>query len=261
MKKVLIYTVHKAASMFLHKLGTDIEKKLDMDFYSINNNAFRNQIKDVSWKEFIEKTSGASCFGPIRAGEDVALPVFPDNLDDYVIILHLRDPRDVLTSAYYSHVFSHPDTKIFKPSHDQKDNWEKAGVDNFVLKRVDRVKKEYEELCAHMLGKNNVILVKYEDMVTNYGAWLKDFMSGFSSFEIRKTSLIGSLFAPGSHDELYDFLFKKHAGDFLPEKKREDVHSHKRQVTPGDHARKLKQSTIDSINSDFSSVLSKLNYK
>ena len=70
MKNVLIYTVHKAASMFLHKLGMDLAKRLELDSYSINDKEYYDKIKNSSWKAFIESTTGPSCFGPIRAGED-----------------------------------------------------------------------------------------------------------------------------------------------------------------------------------------------
>lgn len=261
MNSVLIYTVHKAASMFLHKLGVDLPRQMELNFYSINNKDYYDKIKKSSWKSFIEAKSGLpSCFGPIRAGEDVALPVYPDHIENYSIVLHLRDPRDVLTSAYYSHTYSHRMTDRFKPSSEQRKEWEEQGVDNFVINRIERVKNEYEELCTHFVGKDNVVLVKYEDMVTNYGRWLEEFLSAFSRFEPKQKAIIGALLGKNTHDKIYDALYKKHKDDFLPAKKEEDVYSHKRQVTPGDYARKLEKSTIDTLNSEFSSVLSSLGY-
>ena len=44
MKNVLIYTVHKAASMFLHKLGMDLAKRLELDSYSINDKEYYDKI-------------------------------------------------------------------------------------------------------------------------------------------------------------------------------------------------------------------------
>ena len=41
----------------------------------------------------------------------------------------------------------------------------------------------------------------------------------------------------------------------------EDIYSHKRQVTPGDHKRKLLPETIDRLNSEFGEVLDVLGYK
>lgn len=260
MKSVLIYTVHKAASMFLHKLGADIGKQLELDAYSINDKKYYDQIKNSSWKSFVESTTKPSCFGPIRAGEDVALPVFPDHMEKYTVVLHIRDPRDVLTSAYYSHVYSHVTTDRFKPSSDQRERWEEEGIDHFVINRVERVKKEYEELCARLLGKGNLTLVKYEDMVTDYGRWLEDFMSAFSAFEPRQKAGMSLVLGKSTHEKIYSTLYNKYKDDFLPAKKDEDVYSHKRQVTPGDYARKLGKSTIETLNGEFSTILTSLDY-
>lgn len=259
-KNVLIYTVHKAASMFLHKLGTDLATRMDFAFYSINNEKYYEQIQDSSWKLFIESTVGPSCFGPIRAGEDIALPVFPDRIEQYSVIMHLRDPRDVLVSAYYSHVYSHKVTKRFKPSDGQRKKWEDQGVDDFVINRIERVKKEYEDLCAHLLCRENVILLKYEDMVTDYGKWLEGFLFAFTEFEPKRSTGIGRILGENTHQKIYADLYEKYKGDFSPARNKEDVYSHKRQIIPGDYARKLKESSIDILNNEFSSLLTSLDY-
>ena len=104
---VLIFTVHKAASMFLHKLTDDLSKIIGFDYYSINKTKYYDQITSLSWKKFIElNTHKKSCFGPIRAG--TAEPSIPKNMEFYSIILHLRDPRDVLVSMFYSYRYMHP---------------------------------------------------------------------------------------------------------------------------------------------------------
>jgi hypothetical protein len=246
--------------MFIHKLITELSKQLQFEAYSINDKKCHDKIKEVSWKSFIEMTSTPACFGPIRAGEDVALPVFLDDISKYSIVLHLRDPRDVLTSAYYSHTYSHVITDRFKPTSEQRKAWEEQGVDDFVINRIPRVKKEYEDLCARLVGKNNVILVKYEDMVTDYGKWLEDFMSAFSGFEPRQKLLMGTLLGKNTHAKVYSNIYEKHKDEFKPAKKVEDVYSHKRQVTPGDYKRKLKMSSINILNSELSSVLARLEY-
>jgi hypothetical protein len=41
----------------------------------------------------------------------------------------------------------------------------------------------------------------------------------------------------------------------------EDVHAHVRQVTPGDHAKKLSPATIEYLNAELADVLGKYDYK
>jgi len=43
--------------------------------------------------------------------------------------------------------------------------------------------------------------------------------------------------------------------------KKEDPASHKRQVLPGDHVRKLKRETVAFLNLEFRQILKELNYK
>ena len=174
--------------------------------------------------------------------------------------MHLRDPRDVLTSAYYSHVYNHKRTKRFNPSDDQRSEWEEQGVDDFVINRIPRVKNEYEALCEHFLGKENVVFLKYEEMVADYGKWLEGFLSAFSGFEPKQRAGLGKLLGENTRQRIYAALYDKYKGDFSSAKKKEDVYSHKRQVTPGDYARKLKQSSIEQLNNEFSSILTGLNY-
>ena len=110
MRSVLVYTVHKAASTFLHKLSIEICSELSLPYYSINDSKYHQIILDQSWESFIENLAETSaCFGPIRSREKKGevQPLIPKNVGDYSIILHLRDPRDVLTSLYFSHVYSH----------------------------------------------------------------------------------------------------------------------------------------------------------
>ena len=48
-RPILIYTVHKAASMFLHRLTRQIARELDMEYFSINNKGGRAIKKSRSY--------------------------------------------------------------------------------------------------------------------------------------------------------------------------------------------------------------------
>ena len=82
--------------MFVHKLVRRIAREFEIVHYSMNYRRDRRQISRSSWKDVIERCHAPACFGPIR--QQQLAPIFPSRLDDYQILLHLRDPRDVLTS-------------------------------------------------------------------------------------------------------------------------------------------------------------------
>ena len=106
MREVLIYTVHKAASMFLHRPKSDVAHELQISHHSTNYDKDHDLIHKESWRAFIQNEPRTGCFGPIRAG--TAEPYLPERVDSYRIVLQLRDPRDVLTSVFFSHTYGHP---------------------------------------------------------------------------------------------------------------------------------------------------------
>lgn len=262
MKSILIYTVHKAASMFLHRLSLGVSKELDIPYYSMNavgTNDYAEEIKQSSWKGFFEHHSRSGCFGPIRAGE--AEPIFPDDISNYSIILHLRDPRDAMTSAYFSSTYSHTRSQGgFNPSDDQRKQWQDQGIDSFVLERAPKVRQRYAELCDTLLGRENVVFVRYEDMVSDYYTWLGRFLSAFAHVPAQKKSALALIRSPkNSLDKLQKTFYDKFKDDFLIEE--EDVNRHKRQITPGDYRRKLSQESIDQLNREFGEVLPRMGYE
>lgn len=260
MKSILIYTVHKAASMFLHQISADVSKEYGITHYSPNakeDNNYYDEIRRVTWKAFIEDPSRQGCFGPIRAG--AADPAIPDDLAAYSVLLHLRDPRDVLTSLYFSNVYNHPRKEgRFNPSDERRKQWEDEGVDAFVLTNVALFKGRYDMLISGLLGNDNVILLKYEDMVGDYSNWLDRFLSAFSHLPLPPKRRLGVLKAPHSPASIHADLYKKYRNDFVPPE--EDVHKHIRQLMPGDHERKLAPETIAALNAELGDTLHLLGY-
>lgn len=260
MKSILVYTVHKAASMFLHSISEDVAKEFGITHYSPNNRGEADiyaEIRRVSWKAFIENPSHEGCFGPIRAG--AADPIIPDGLSAFAVVLHLRDPRDVLTSLYYSNVYNHPRKEgRFNPSDEKRKQWEDEGVDVFVLKQTPTFKQRYETLISGLLGKENVTLLKYEDMVTDYSTWLNRFLAAFSHLPLPPKRRLGLFSAPNSLSAVHEHLYQKYRQDFVPPA--EDVHKHIRQLMPGDHERKLAPETISQLDTEFGEILNLLNY-
>ena len=259
MKSVLIYTVHKAASMFLEKLALDVADEFGICHYSMSNEKYYDKIKQLSWKTFIEEKSRPGCFGPIRAKERET--IFPEALFEYSIILHLRDPRDVLTSLFFSYIYSHPTKEgRFNPGDALRKKWEEWGIDNFVLVNLPYFKERYQLLTSTLLDNTDVKLIKYEDMISNYPKWLYDFLSAFSHLDVPSQQIPEHISLSNSIPTIHQKLFEKYKNEFtFPTS--EDVYRHKRQIKPGDHKNKLKPATIEILNDVFSDVLELLSYK
>ena len=236
MRSIIVFTVHKAASMLLYELTKWITGTCQMPFYSINDKTFPERELRTDASAFLDKEG---CFCPIRYDVDVP------HIENYDLILHLRDPRDAMTSAFYSFAYSHPPNPGSKNASDaERQEWIRQGVDWYVLKRAGAWLRNYRDYCGHILKQPNTIFVKYEEMVTDFESWLRKYIAPF----------------PLAHPEgTIQELVRKYRDNF--QVKREDIYRHKRQVTPGDHKRKLKPETIATLNEQFKDVLEALGYE
>jgi hypothetical protein len=168
------------------------------------------------------------CYGPFRAYCPIPNP------DRYRCLVILRDPRDVLTSHYYSVAFSH--TVITKALSEARKRALAMTIDDHVLHYLPVIKQRYQEYVEHLLGREHVLYLKYEDMITDFPGWLRQLMDscGFQADSQTMDSLILEMAGTPST---------------------EDKYSHRRQGHPGDYMRKLKPDTIATLNKELSGIL------
>lgn len=241
---IIFYTTFKCASVYV----TNILRKLvkDAGMISINLNGYAWETGESKEKLRIKTAFDPKIFktlgyfyGCFREFHEWQIP----NLDQFKIILMLRDPRDVLTSLYFSHAYSHA-----IPLLNQEELLalrEKAlsmTIDEYVMENIPKYVKIYQEYCQNLLGKPNVLFITYEKMVTDFDAWL-DSIIEFLELQVSR-EIISQI--------------KKEA-DFTV--KEENVYAHKRQVLPGEHQRKLKPETIEILNANFSEIIDLLGYQ
>ncbi|MGB8341333.1 MAG: sulfotransferase domain-containing protein [Chthoniobacterales bacterium] len=255
-RNIIAYTTHKAGSMVLHRVLKDICELNRIRYYSPNE--ARSQLpfdRMFAGHDFIAKKRG--CFGPIR------FFVPTQALDTVSIILHLRDPRDVLVSMFYSYCYMH-EGEIERHTGYRKAVAE-AGIDRFVLdmvgepfygyrgdygigsrykKHVGNVLDRYQRYLEELFDRPNRIVVSYEEMVLAFPSWLEKIVSAFDLTDPEETRAV---------------VAARHANSVAAEGE-EDVWSHKRKVTPGDHREKLQAETIRQLDEIFASVLERLGY-
>jgi hypothetical protein len=221
-----VFTTHKAGSMFIFEICLEISRIKEIDLYS------PNQSKDSEFwleqKASIENRKGF--FAPLRW-------MRPTHLDCKKI-LHLRDPRDILTSYYYSHRYSHAliNDRVKK----RRAHAIEEGVDGHVLRLLKSTKKRFEQYIPLL---EDATFLKYEDMVTDFPLWVSSFIEPFEFDDV---------------EDVVSYLIDKYAEEFKVES--EDVYRHKRQILPGDHRRKLKPETIEILNSELSDVMRVFGY-
>jgi hypothetical protein len=254
-RNVIAYTTHKAGSMVLHRVLKDICELNRVRYYSPNESKTLLPFDRIfAGHDFIAKKRG--CFGPIR------FFVPTTAIADARVILHLRDPRDVLTSMFYSYCYMHAG-EIERHTGYRKAVAE-AGIDRFVLdmvgapfyeyrgdygigsrykQHVGTVLDRYERYLTELFGQPNTIVVSYEEMVLAFPSWLKRIIGAFDLPNPEETSAV---------------VAARHANSVAAGE--EDVWSHKRKVTPGDHREKLQPATIRQLDQIFATVLKRLGY-
>jgi len=252
-RNIIAYTTHKAGSMVLHRVLKDICELNRIRYYSPSKAQLPFD-RMFAGDDFIAKKRG--CFGPIR------FFVPTKAIADASVILHLRDPRDVLVSMFYSYCYMHAG-EIEAHTGYRKEVAE-AGIDRFVLdmvgepfyeyhgdygigsrykQQVGTVLDRYERYLFELLSRPNTIVVSYEEMVLSFPSWLKKIVSAFDLTD---------------PDETRAVVAARHANSVAAGE--EDAWSHKRKVTPGDHLEKLQSETIRQLDQIFAPVLDKLGY-
>ncbi|THD76934.1 hypothetical protein E7681_03575 [Thalassobius vesicularis] len=148
------------------------------------------------------------------------------------MIIQVRDPRDCLTSAYFSYKKSHRppiDPESRKRFEMQRAELQEMSIDEFALKNAANYQMRLNLLSRHAREHPDVLVVTYEDMVQKTEAWLAQI-----------SEFIEQPITPELRQKIAEHIEFSVA--------EEDASSHKRQVTPGDHRRKLKPETIARIN-------------
>jgi hypothetical protein len=254
-RDIVVFTLHKSGSMFLHRQCEILCAAGGLAYHSPNVpgnglDARRLLTEPEVWRV------RHGCFAPIRFYVDIP------RLESYDVILHLRDPRDVLVSMFYSYCYIHsgeipPNTGYRKAAADE-------GIDAFALAKASEMSRRYpgdygtgghvEDLIGniparyrnyleHLVGRSNVTLLRYEEMVTDYPSWLEKFSRPFPLPD--RQALLASSAAQSAT------LFPRRSSDVM---------SHVRHVTPGDFRNKLKPQTIKRLNEVFAEVLDRLAY-
>ena len=252
---IVIFTLHKSASMFIHRQCELLCGLSGVAYHSPNVPASGlNARRLLTDKELWRTHHG--CFAPVRFFVD--LP----RVEDYRIVLHLRDPRDVLVSMFYSYCFIHPGE--IEANTGYRREAAAAGIDAFVLAKasarsaayrgdygtgghvedlIGNLPARYRAYIERLLGRPNVTLLKYEEMVLDYRSWLTKFIEPFPIADRLKVVDDLVVQAPA--------FFPRRGGDEL---------NHVRHVTPGDFRSKLRPSTIGQLDEIFSGTLDALGY-
>lgn len=168
-------------------------------------------------------------------------------LEDYQVVLVVRDPRDLLVSSYFSIAYSHKTpaaTGDKHPSFLKKRTKVRAiPIDDYVRSESDRLYRNFQRYQTLLLDQYDTPYVTtYEAMVTDFEGWLNALLNycDLAVSEPLRQSLLTE--------------------NVRMKPKAEDIYRHIRKGRPGDHREKLKPDTIAFLNEKFAPFLERFQY-
>ncbi|GGE26439.1 hypothetical protein GCM10011345_35500 [Gemmobacter megaterium] len=235
-------SMHKAGSTITDSILLDFmnAKGMEIDRISLLAPKSAIPVKDL-YVQYQEKMKLDGVYYGVARGPFVSqMPI----LKNMKIIMQVRDPRDCITSAYFSFKTSHvppKDPAKLQEFMERRKKLEEMDIDQYAVAEAGGYKHRLSILKKLMDGHNDILLLKYEDMVTQTPKWLNQ-ISEFIDQPIT--------------DELRTTLGDK-VNFSVP---KEDESKHKRQVLPGDHMRKLKPDTIRAMSERMADELGFFGY-
>ncbi len=244
----IFYTTHKCASTFVYRLFDVILKNSDYEFVDYAGVIFGagNKLNiEIPYEGFLEQAySDLYClrgkiYGPQRGYLD-----FPGR-NNFKHIFFLRDPRDVLVSAYFSLGFTHaePLNNLHRNKFIQKrKNIQEKNIDSYVLKEAEEwiypLYKQYKELRT---TAKSYIYLKYDLFVEDTPEFIKKIC------------------------ELLDLHPSQQDINLLTQEaspvQNSEVMKHRRSGKTGQYREKLHPSTVEKLNQILSDVLSDWDFK
>ncbi|MGD9037700.1 MAG: sulfotransferase domain-containing protein [Syntrophobacterales bacterium] len=97
------------------------------------------------------------------------------DLNEFLTVLMVRDPRDVLTSEYFSMALSHKPPRSgdkIQSFSELRDFARTVGIDQYVIDESDRVGRVYQGYLNLLVTRPNVYITTYEEMILDFQTWL-----------------------------------------------------------------------------------------
>lgn len=213
----------------------------------------------VAWASGINPTaidpSLAKCLRPVGYAYLGFRQVFPKNLNADLStpkkILLVRDPRDMLTSLYFSLRDSHSIPKNASTMKTNMVNQRKLvsqqNINDFAIERAPHYLKFFKDYRKRLLSLPHTRIYRYEDIIFDKESWLLamlDFFGVLDSYP-EKTVLQEAKKVAAKHD-------------LRP--REENPNKHVRQVTPGNYKKHLSSDTIKSLNTSLAPFLDYFHY-
>ena len=242
---VFLIGLPKAGSTLLNRLMNPILTSAGLSFVALQAIMYRMGVppQDTPREANLAFQPEGYAFGGFRSLPGAFRP--PSFAANRTIIL-VRDPRDMLTSLYFSLASSHSPpgeavgSELANRFFEQRDLVNRQGIDAFALRNAESVVGQFRSVKRKLRDIPHR-RYRYEDVIFDKLAWVRD-MLGYLQLDV----------APEVVERVVE------ANDVRPDV--EDPAQHIRKVAPGDHIDKLAPETIAELNEKFARILQRYDY-
>jgi hypothetical protein len=244
---ILHFSLNKSATQQVKGILFEAAKLNELVPIGIHDYAFTSNypfLDKVDKKEFYKYSYIFKSRGYVYSAFSGYIEGIP-NIDKFLKIIMIRDPRDLLVSLYYSTAFSHSvptgNKKDFFLSERKKTS--EQNIDDFVIEKSHDLLGRLIKYRILLESKPaNTLLTYYEKMVNSPQEWLDELLY-FSKVKV---------------DENFKNLTIEKIITSVPVS--ENIDSHNRKGVCGDYKNKLKKETIEKLNALFYSELKYFDY-
>lgn len=242
-ESIYFFTFHKCAStLFSRYVLKNIKGFHSIDYakYLANKPNSHNKKLIFHEKGFI--------YGPIRLSaiqleySSLVVPTSkPDFIKDKTAIFFIRDPRDILVSAYYSFGFTHKLNPVEEKRREQLERRkliQSLSVDEYSLMHADQQVEYFNRLKAVASNCDKKLILRYEDMIENFDLFISQFKE-----------------IVDIEDEVVRLFYEKSRP-----KKTVDNSSHRRSGMTKRYQEELKPNTIEVLNDKLQQILKDFKY-
>jgi hypothetical protein len=243
-ESVYFYTFHKcASSMFSDYVLKNIKYLRHVDYASILFNG--GHVDKIEFKKH------GYIYGPLRISTVIDSILYqplvsPSCKDEFVrdktTIFLIRDPRDILISAYYSFGFSHvlsPVQEIREEQIEKRNSISSQSLDDFALEHAMKFLSYFETLGRLQQASKHSVTIKYEDMIDNW----ERFVEGLTTFLVIDRPVLD------------------HIHEITRPRQTENKELHRRSGETEQYKHKLTAETVSSLNETFKEVLARYQYQ
>jgi len=156
---------HKCATMTLNTIVTSVCRRLGLRFRAeFDENQFDGKIRDFIRHNKVEFLAYGNADIAYARG-------LPAHRGFHII----RDPRDIVVSAYFSHIYSHSTTK-WEKLREHRERLRKLPVEEGIAEEIRFRKRSFEHMHSWDYCQENVLEIRFEEFIQrNYETLIRVF--------------------------------------------------------------------------------------